>query len=75
MIQLENCSINEIYLSVLMIGGLIVAYFAEEFDSNSFESYKVYLYSVVFSLTTKRLKNLGSPYNVVFNQNSKISGL
>jgi len=71
MIQLENCSINEVYLSILMIGGLIVAYFAEEFDSNSFESDKVYLYSVVFSLTTKKTKNLGSPYNVVFNQNSK----
>ena len=51
--QLEVHGINEIYLSGIMVG-LLGTYFAEEFDSNSFESYKAYFYSVAFSFASKK---------------------
>jgi len=64
--QLEVHGINEIYLSGIMVG-LLGTYFAEEFDSNSFESYKAYFYSVAFSFASKKSKKLGLSSQVVFH--------
>jgi len=64
--QLEVHGINEIYLSGIMVG-LLGTYFAEEFDSNSFESYKAYFYSVAFSFSSKKIKKIDLSSQIVFN--------
>ena len=66
--QLEVHGINEMYLSGMIVG-LLGTYFAEEFDSNSFESYKAYFYSVAFSFLTKKLKKIGLSSQVILSNN------
>jgi len=46
--QLEVYSINEIYLSGIVIS-LFINYLAEELESNTFESFKAYVYSSNFA--------------------------
>ena len=63
--QLEAYGVNEMYLTGMMTG-LFSNYFAEEQESNTFESFKVYFYSAVFAMTSHKLKNvLKAPLLVV----------
>jgi hypothetical protein len=55
--QLEAYGINEMYLTGMMTG-LFSNYFAEEQESNTFESFKVYFYSAVFVVTSHKLRNI-----------------
>jgi hypothetical protein len=61
--QLESYGINEMYLSGMAIG-LFSNYVAEEDESDTFESAKVYIYSMNF-LTKKRKHHKFSPLLVV----------
>ena len=77
--QLEVHGINEMYLSGMMVG-LLGTYFAEEFDSNSFESYKAYFYSVAFSFLSKKSKKVSLVSQVILgngaaNKSSSYLGL
>jgi hypothetical protein len=63
--QLEAYGINEMYLTG-MTTGLFSNYFAEEQESNTFESFKVYFYSAVFVVTSHKLKNIAKkPLTIV----------
>jgi hypothetical protein len=55
--QLEAYGVNEMYLTGMMTG-LFSNYFAEEQESNTFESFKVYFYSAVFAMTSRKLKRV-----------------
>jgi hypothetical protein len=55
--QLEAYGVNEMYLTGMMTG-LFSNYFAEEQESNTFESFKVYFYSAVFAMTSRKLKTI-----------------
>jgi hypothetical protein len=50
--QLEAYGVNEMYLSGLMTG-LCGTYMAEELESDSFESFKSYIYSAAIFCVAK----------------------
>jgi hypothetical protein len=54
--QLEAYSINEIYMTGMLVG-LFLNYFAEEDESDTFESFKPYFYSASFLSLKKKTKN------------------
>ena len=63
--QLEAYGVNEMYLSGMMTG-LCGTYIAEEHESDSFESFKSYVYSAVLLVTSKKVKKLlKTPFKVV----------
>lgn len=67
--QLEAYGINEIYLSGAMVG-LCGTYVAEEHESDSFESFKAYLYSVAsFGIKLRKIVSIQlSPLLITTNQ-------
>jgi len=62
--QLEAYGVNEMYLTGMIVG-LFGTYIAEEFDSNTFESFKSYFYSSAFALASKKFKKIIKPNLVV----------
>jgi hypothetical protein len=55
--QLEAYGVNEMYLSG-MLTGLCGTYIAEEHESDSFESFKSYVYSAAIFMKLKKNKKL-----------------
>jgi hypothetical protein len=55
--QLEVYNINEIYLNGIVIN-LYINYLAEDIESNTFESFKAYIYSSNMALKNYVLKSL-----------------
>ena len=55
--QLEAYGVNEMYLSGMMTG-LCGTYIAEEHESDSFESFKSYVYSSAVFMKLKKVKKL-----------------
>ena len=55
--QLEAYGVNEMYLSGMMTG-LCGTYIAEEHESDSFESFKSYVYSAALFVKSKKVKKL-----------------
>jgi hypothetical protein len=53
--QLEVYNINEIYLNGLMIS-IFISYLSEEQESNTFESFKAYIYSANYPALKFTLK-------------------
>jgi hypothetical protein len=55
--QLEVYNINEIYLNGIVIN-LYINYLAEDIESNTFESFKAYIYSSNMALKNYVLKSI-----------------
>jgi len=55
--QLEGYGINEMFLTGAMLG-LISNYVTEEQESDTFESFKAYFYSVALAIYSKKSKAL-----------------
>jgi hypothetical protein len=67
--QLEVYSINEVFLLGMVIG-LFLTYFMEEYESNTFESYKSYSYSIM--LVRKKIKRISLTPLYIRTQNIAI---